>query len=411
MLDCATIRQDFDVIVKEGITYLDNAASTLKPRQVIEAMTDFMKESYANVHRGVHRLSVRASTAYESAHEAVAKFIGADSWEEVIFLKNTTEASQLLVETLITNGVIGEGDEVVLTEAEHHSILLPWVRAVRRAGAKIRIVPVNGEGVPKWDVLDNLLSERTRAVVFAHVSNVTGYVTNVKEVVRKAKSVNALVVLDAAQSVPHMPFDVKDLGIDFALFSGHKMLGPTGIGVLWGRADLLRGLEPPIGGGGSVRDVLISGDGVRVEWDDPPWRFEAGTPPIIEAVGLAEAVAYLRRVGMSNVAEHERELTARALAKLSGINGVEIIGPKTPGRRHGIVSFVVKGHNPDAVGVWLDSRKIAVRTGKHCAHPLHYRLGIEGTVRASFYIYNCVDDVEKLSTAIREYVARYGLGY
>ena len=410
MLDCSLVREDFEVIAREGIAYLDNAASTLKPRQVIEAMASFMRESYANVHRGVHRLSVRASMAYESAHEAVAKFIGADSWEEVVFLRNTTEASQLLVETLVTNGVIGEGDEVVLTEAEHHSILLPWLRALKRVGAKPRILPVDDEGVPEWGLLDEYLGERTKAVVFAHISNVTGYVTDVGEVVKKARSVGALVVLDAAQSVPHMPFNVKELGIDFALFSGHKMLGPTGIGVLWGRADLLRELEPPLGGGGSVRDVVLAGDGVKVEWDDPPWRFEAGTPPIVEAVGLAEAVAYLKRLGMGNVAKHEKELTAKALAELSSIDGVEIVGPRDPERRHGIVSFVVRGHNPDAVGVWLDARKIAVRTGKHCAHPLHHHLGLDGTVRASFYIYNCVDDVERLVSAVREYVARYGIG-
>lgn len=407
MLDCGTVREDFEVITREGIAYLDNAASTLKPRQVIEAMASFMRESYANVHRGVHRLSVRASAAYELAHEAVAKFIGAGSWEEVIFLRNTTEASQLLVETLIANGVIGEGNEVVLTEAEHHSVLLPWVRAIKRVGGRARIVPVDDEGVPRWGTLDEILSERTKVVIFAHVSNVTGYVTDVKEVVKKARSIGSLVVLDAAQSVPHMPFNVKELGIDFALFSGHKMLGPTGIGVLWGRADLLRELKPPLGGGGTVRDVVIVGDGVEVEWDDPPWRFEAGTPPIIEAVGLAEAVAYLTRLGMSNVAEHEKELTTRALAGLSDIEGVRIIGPRNPSMRHGIVSFVVRGHNPDAVGLWLDSRKIAVRTGKHCAHPLHQRLGLDGTVRASFYVYNCIDDVERLVSAIREYVTRY----
>lgn len=410
MLDCVAIREDFEVIGKEGIAYLDNAASTLKPRQVIEAIAEFMRGSYANVHRGVHRLSVKASEAYESAHEVVAKFIGAGSWEEVVFLRNTTEASQLLIETLVANGVIGKGDEVVLTEAEHHSILLPWLRAVRRVGARPRILPVDDEGVPEWGMLDEFLSERTRAVVFAHVSNVTGYVTDVKEVVRRARSVGALVVLDAAQSVPHMPFDVKELGIDFAMFSGHKMLGPTGIGVLWGRADLLRELEPPLGGGGTVRDVRLVGSEAEVAWDDPPWRFEAGTPPIIEAVGLTEAVNYLRRLGMGNVARHERELTALALKKITEIEGIEVVGPKDPSRRHGIVSFVIEGHNPDTIGVWLDVRRIAVRTGKHCAHPLHHRLGLEGTVRASFYIYNCVDDVERLISALREYVARYGSG-
>lgn len=410
MLDCAAIREDFDVLSREGITYLDNAASTLKPRQVIEAMAEFMRERYANVHRGVHRLSVKASMDYESAHEEVAKFIGARSWEEVVFLRNSTEASQLVAETLIANGIIGEGDEVVLTEAGHHSVLLPWVRAVRRAGGRLRLIPVDDEGVPIWRVLDDMLSERTKAVVFAHVSNVTGYVTDVKEVVRRAKSVGALVVLDAAQSAPHMPLNVTELGVDFTFFSGHKMLGPTGIGVLWGREDLLRELEPPLGGGGSVRDVKIGDGGVLVEWDDPPWRFEAGTPPIVEAVGLAEAVRYLRRLGMASVADHERELTAGTLAGISRISGVDVVGPKEPSRRHGIVSFTIKGHSPDTVGVWLDSRGIAVRTGKHCAHPLHHRLGLEGTVRASFYIYNCVDDVEKLLSALREYVARYGVG-
>jgi cysteine desulfurase/selenocysteine lyase len=407
-VDCRSLRSEFPELGR-GVVYLDNAASTLKPRRVVEAMREFMYVSYANVHRGLHRLSMEASKAYEDAHEVVGRFVGG-GWEEVVFLRNSTEAMQTAALLAVFNGILGRGDEVVLTEAEHHSTLLPWLRAARLVGARVKLVPVDGRGVPRWGELAGLIGERTRVVAFHHVSNVTGAVSPVREVVREARRVGALVVLDAAQSVPHMPVDFRELGVDMAVFSGHKMLGPTGIGVLWGRRELLEKLEPPLAGGGTVKRVRLEGGSVRVEWEAIPWRFEAGTPPIVEAVGLAEAVNMLREIGMENVASHERRLTEAALKALGALEDeglLEIVGPRSPGERHGIVSFHSRLVSPDEMGVLLDRRGIAVRTGLHCAHILHDRVGApSGTVRASFYIYNCPDDVEALASAVEDILRR-----
>lgn len=405
-MDCHSLREDFPEIGKSKVVYLDNAASSLKPRSVIEAMREFSYTTYANVHRGVHRLSMEASRAYEEAHEVVAGFLNARSWEEVVFTRNTTDAMHLAALTLVSNGLLGRGDEVIVTEADHHSTQLTWARAARLAGAKVRVLPVDGEGVPRWDLLGEVISERTKVVSFGHMSNVTGYVSDVRRIAGIVHSNGGLVVVDGAQSVPHIPIDVRSLGADFIAFSGHKMLGPSGIGVLWGRLDLLEDLEPPLGGGGTVKRVRLGEGGFKIEWDDPPWKFEAGTPPIIEAVGLAEAVRYLEKAGMEEVARHERSLTEHMLAGLSELGDrVVIAGPRSPLRRQGIVSFALRGSDPDVVGLWLDSRGIAVRTGLHCAHTLHDRLGLPtGTVRASVYIYNCREDVEYLVEAIEGYL-------
>ncbi|MCE4612089.1 MAG: cysteine desulfurase [Desulfurococcales archaeon] len=402
--DCRGVRGEFPEFSR-GVIYLDNAASTLKPRRVVEAMREFMYVSYANVHRGLHTLSMEASKAYEDAHETVAKFVGG-SWDEVVFLRNSTEAMQTAALLAVFNGLLGPGDEVLLTEAEHHSTLLPWVRAARLVGARVRLLPVGPDGVPLWGRLEEYLGERTRVVAFHHVSNVTGAVAPVEEVARKARGAGALVVLDAAQSVPHMPVDFRRLGVDMAVFSGHKMLGPTGIGVLWGRRELLEKLEPPLAGGGTVKRVRLVEGEVRAEWDVTPWKFEAGTPPIVEAVGLAEAVLMLSDIGMERVRSHEEELTSKALRELTRLEEeglLRIVGPKKTPERHGIVSFYSPRRNPDEIGLLLDRRRIAVRTGLHCAHILHDRVGAPmGTVRASFYIYNCPEDVDALARAVEE---------
>ncbi|HID41026.1 MAG TPA: aminotransferase class V-fold PLP-dependent enzyme, partial [Pyrodictium sp.] len=251
---CESIREEFPVLKERGIIYLDNAASTLKPHRVVEAMRGFTYKSYANVHRGLHKLSMEASRAYEEAHETVARLIGA-SWDEIVFLRNTTEAMQNAALLALFNDIVRRGDEIIVTMADHHSTLLPWVRVARRAGAKVKLVPLNEDGVPRWEDLSGLINEKTKVVAFGHVSNVTGSVAPVKEIVKEAKRVGALVVLDAAQSVPHMPVNVRDLGVDMMAFSGHKMLGPTGIGVLYVRRDLQEELEPPLGGGGAVARV------------------------------------------------------------------------------------------------------------------------------------------------------------
>ncbi|MCE4612411.1 MAG: cysteine desulfurase [Desulfurococcales archaeon] len=407
-LDCRALRRDFPLLENRGIVYLDNAASTLKPSPVVEAMVSFTHDTYANVHRGVYELSLKASRLYEEAHEVVAGFIGAESWEEIVFTRNTSESIQLAAMLLYWNGYIGRGDEVVVTEADHHSNLLPWVRVAEKAGARLKLVPVNSRGIPEWRALASMISERTRVVAFGHASNVTGYINPVKSISKIAREHGAMVVVDGAQSVPHMPINVADLGVDFLAFSGHKMLGPTGIGVLYARRDLAEKLDPPLGAGGTVRRVRLKGGRVSIEWDSMPWKLESGTPPIIEAVGLMEAVRYLEKIGMENVRSHEASLTEKALTLLSGIEEVEILGPENAEERLGVVSFSIRGLNPDAAGYALSRMGIAVRTGLHCAHILHDRLGHpEGSIRASFYIYNCVEDVELLARAVEEVARKY----
>ncbi|MEM2501188.1 MAG: cysteine desulfurase [Acidilobaceae archaeon] len=406
-MNCHSIRVDFPEIIERGLVYLDSAASSLKPIQVVEAMRSFSKLRYANVHRGAYRVSLEASKAYEDAHEIVGKHINAWSWEEVIFTRNTTEAIQLAALTLLTNGFISEGSEIIVSESEHHSNLLPWVRIARLAKAKIKLIPVNSEGIPRWDILEDLISEKTRVVSVGHVSNVTGYKSDVRRIAEIAHKYGSLVVVDGAQSVPHMKVNVRELNIDFLAFSGHKMLGPTGIGVLWGRLEYLNKLEPPLGGGGTVRRVKLESNNVNIEWNNPPWRFEAGTPPIIEAIGLSEAVSYLSRIGMENVESHERILTEYTLSRLGELEGVRILGPRDSSRRLGIVSFNVRSIDPSMVGAWLDSYNIAVRSGLHCAHILHDKLGeSNGSVRASFYIYNCREDIDKLIDALKELIVK-----
>lgn len=402
---CLVSREDFPELIARRVVYLDNAASTLKPRQVIDAMSRFAYESYANVHRGVYGLSIEASRAYEDAHQEVADFIGG-SWDEVVFVRNTSEAIQLAVMLLVFNRILGSGDEVIVTESDHHSLILPIIRAARFVGASVKIIHADSNGIPKWDQLPQIISRRTRVVTVTHKSNVTGYVSDVKRIARIAHENDAIVIVDGAQSVPHMPVNVKDLDADFLAFSGHKMLGPTGIGVLWGKMDLMDRLEPPLGGGGTVKRVKLAGGGLDIEWEDPPWRFEAGTPPIIEAVGLSEAVRYIKRIGVFRIYEHEKRLTIGLMKRLEDLGEhIRIIGPRDPELRSGIVSFTIAGSSPESIGMWLDKRGIAVRTGLHCVHLLHDRLGHpEGSVRASFYLYNCEDDIEALYRALKEYI-------
>ncbi len=406
-LDCYRIRRDFPSL-SNGLVFLDNAASTLKPRSVMEAMQSFGLNSYANVHRGVYRLSMEASKAYEDAHEVVAKFVGG-TWEEVVFTRNSTESLQMAALTLYANGVITRGSEILITMAEHHANMIPWIRVAKMAGAIVKMLPVDGEGVPRWDLLDEYLTPKTSVVAIGHISNVTGSKAPVEEVAKKTRGAGALLVLDSAQGVPHTPVNFKAMGVDMAAFSGHKMLGPTGIGVLWIRRDLAEELEPPLGGGGTVDRVRLGSGGVEIRWSRSPWKFEAGTPPIIEAVGLAEAIRYLGAIGMENVERHEEKLTRILLKRLAEKDYIEILGPRSPDRRQGIVSFNIKGMKPDWAGLALDRKGIAVRTGLHCAHILHDALGhSEGSVRASLYIYNCIDDVEKLLEALDEIHEKHG---
>ncbi len=395
------IRRDFHILTSTDIVYLDNAATSQRPRQVIEAIREFYEKSNANVHRGIHRLSMEASKLYEEAHEKVAKFIGAEM-NEVVFVKGTTEALNMAANLLLDH--LREG-EIVLTRMEHHSNILPWLRIARIAGAKVKVADVDDNGRLLWDNMERAVTEKTRVVAVTLMSNVSSVINDIERISKLAHSVGAIVVVDGAQGVPHLPVNVRSMDIDMLAFSGHKMLGPTGIGVLYIRKDLAEELEPAFPGGGAIKAVSYTGKDFKIVWEDPPWKFEAGTPPIAQAIGLAEAVEYLERIGMENIYRHEVELIGYFFKRLKE-EGLEdklrILGPKSLEKRGGIVSFVLGKQDPHVTAYMLDKHKIAVRSGFHCAQPLHERLGFNrGSVRASVYLYNVKEDIEKLITALK----------
>jgi cysteine desulfurase/selenocysteine lyase len=408
--DVASLRADFPLLsrtVREGkpLVYLDSGATSQRPRQVLDAERTFLERHNAAVHRGAHQLAEEATDAYESARARIAGFVGAAT-DEVVFTKNATEGINLVAYAMSNAGApgtpevsrrfaLGPGDEIVVTEMEHHANLVPWQELCRRTGATLRWYPVTDEG--RLDLDGLVLGERTKLVAFAHQSNVLGTVNPVAELVRRARAVGALVLLDACQSVPHSSVDLAALGVDFAAFSGHKMLGPSGVGVLYGRHELLSAMPPFLTGGSMIEMVRMEGS----TYAQPPQRFEAGVPMTSQAVGLAAAVDYLAAIGMDAVAAHERELTAAALAGLSALDGVRIVGPTDLVDRGGAVSFVVDGVHPHDVGQVLDDAGVAVRVGHHCAWPLHRRLGIMATVRASVAVYNTVEEIDVLVDAVR----------
>jgi cysteine desulfurase / selenocysteine lyase len=409
-LDTAAIRADFPILsrtVRGGrpLVYLDSGATSQRPRQVLDAERAFLEQHNAAVHRGAHQLAEEATDAYESARARIAAFVGVDP-NEVVFTKNATEGINL-VAYAFGNASVGKvdgpergfalqpGDEIVITELEHHANLVPWQELCRRTGAVLRWYGVTGDGRVDLDSLE--LSERTRIVAFAHQSNVLGTVLPVAELVRRAKAVGALTLLDACQSVPHQPVNLSALGVDFAAFSGHKMLGPSGIGVLWGRSDLLSAMPPFLTGGSMIELVRMEGS----TYAPPPQRFEAGVPMTSQAVGLGAAVDYLNGLGMEAVSAHELALTAAALEGLAQVPGVRIVGPASLESRGGAVSFVVDGVHAHDVGQVLDDRGIAVRVGHHCAWPLHRRFGVAATVRATFGVYNTADEVAALVDGVR----------
>ena len=391
-------RPDFPILERvvngHPLTFLDSAASSQKPRQVLEALQRYYERSHANVHRSIHTLGEEATEAYEGARDAVRAFIGARSREEIVFTRGTTESINLVAQAL--GRTLAPGDEIVVTELEHHSNLIPWQMACRDRGAVLRAVPIKDGVALDMDAYARLLGPRTRVVAMAHVSNVLGTINPVVEATRQAHAVGALVLLDGAQAVPHMPLDMEGIGADFYVFSGHKMLGPTGIGVLYGRREVLAGLEPAWGGGEMIKEVWID----HAQWNDLPWRFEPGTPPIAGAVGLHAAVEYLEKLGMERVAAYERELTQRCIDRLSGIPGVTVYGPRHAEAKGAVVAFNVAGIHPHDGAALLDQQGIAVRAGHHCAQPLMKRLGITGTLRASFSVYNTPADVDRLADAL-----------
>jgi cysteine desulfurase/selenocysteine lyase len=391
-------RPDFPILERvvggRPVVYLDSAASSQRPRSVIEAMTRYYERSHANVHRSIHTLGEEATELYEAARDAVQRFIGAGHRQEIVFTRGTTDGLSIVADAL--GHTLAPGDEILVTEMEHHSNIVPWQMAARIKGARVRAVPLADGGMLDLDALDRLLTDRTRVLAFTHVSNVLGTINPVADLCARARAVGALTVIDGAQAVPHMPVDVAALGCDVYAFSGHKMLGPTGIGVLWGRRELLERIEPTRGGSEMIKEVWIE----RARWNDLPWRFEPGTPPIAEAVGLGAAIEYLEKLGMERVAEHERELAAEAVARLAAIPGVEVYGPRESTARGAVVAFSVEGVHPHDVSAFLDAEGIAVRAGHHCAQPLMRTLGVVGTTRASFSVYTAPDEVDLLARTL-----------
>ena len=400
MMDVNRIREDFPIFrreLEEGkkIIYFDNVATSQRPIQVIEAIRQFYSMYNANVHRGLHRLSQEASELYEEAHEVAAKFIGAKSYREIVFVRNTTEALNLVAFSYGMKNV-GRGDKIIITIMEHHSNMLPWIRLAELKGAKITVIDITDNYLLNYEMLAKEIDEKTKIVAIAQASNVLGTINDVRRISKLAHENNAIVVVDGAQSVPHMPVNVRDIDCDFLAFSGHKMLGPTGIGVLYGREELLSEMEPFMLGGGMISSVELDLSGKhKIGWAELPWKFEAGTPNIAGGIGLAEAIRYLQKVGMENIMRHERELTEYALRRMRELGeSVETYGPK-PEYRVGIIPFNLSGLDPHAVAIYLDAYGIAVRSGFHCAQPLHLRLGLKnGTVRAGFYLYNTKDEID-----------------
>jgi cysteine desulfurase/selenocysteine lyase len=400
-IDWAHVREDFPILATmnvrgQRLAFLDSAASSQKPEQVIGALCRYYRETNANIHRGVYDLSERATAQYEAARHMVADFINASSPREIVFVRNTTEGINLVAQTWGEQNV-GENDLIVVTELDHHSNIIPWQLLAQRKGAQIAGVGVTESGELDRASLRELLARSPKLVALAHVSNSLGTINPVEEIVKDAHDAGAIVVLDGAQSVPHMPVDVQALNVDFMAFSGHKMLGPMGSGALYGKLDLLERLPPAMGGGGMIRKVTIE----RSTWADVPARFEAGTPAVGDAIGLSAAVEYLHGLGMGLVRAHERDLTSIALERLNDLEGVHVIGPNDPERQAGVVSFVVDGIHPHDVAAILNEENVAVRAGHHCCQPLMDRLGLPATTRASFYVYNLEEDVERLVAGVR----------
>jgi cysteine desulfurase/selenocysteine lyase len=393
-------RGDFPVLERivngRPLVYLDSAASSQKPRTVIEAMARYYERSHANVHRSIHTLGEEATELYEAARDAVQRFIAASRREEIVLTRGTTDGLNLVADAI--GHTLRVGDEILLTEMEHHSNIVPWQMAARLSEARVRAIPVTADGRLDLEAFRRLLGSRTRVLALAHVSNVLGTVNPIAQICAEARAAGAITVVDGAQAVPHMPIDISALNCDFYAFSGHKMLGPTGIGVLWGRYEALERLEPTRGGGEMIKEVWLEG----AAWNDLPWRFEPGTPPIAEAVGLTAALEYLEKVGMERVAEHTRALATQTVEALSAVPGVRVYGPPAGSDRGAVVAFSVSDLHPHDVAALLDQEGIAVRAGHHCAQPLMRCLGVVGTARASFSVFTSPDEVRHLAAAVRD---------
>jgi cysteine desulfurase/selenocysteine lyase len=398
-IDIERVRADFPILKRlvngHPLIYLDNAASSQKPQQVIDALVDYYSNHNANVHRGVHLLSVEATDAYEAARERVVRFINAEHADEIVWVRNTTEGLNL-VAACWGRANLKPGDEILATLFEHHSNLVPWQRVAQETGAHIRLIPLTAEGTVDLAEFRRLLSPRTRVVAIAHASNVLGTISDLAEISAMAHRVGAIVVADGAQSVPHVATDVRTLGPDFLAFSGHKMLGPMGNGVLWGRRELLEEMPPFLGGGGMIREVFDD----RATWAPLPEKFDAGTPSVADSIAFGAALDYLDDLGMGNIRAHEIDVTGYALERLASLPDVSVYGPMDARMRTGVVSFNLDGVHPHDASTILDEAGIAVRAGHHCTQPLHRWLDIAASLRASFYIYNSRDEVDALVDAL-----------
>jgi cysteine desulfurase/selenocysteine lyase len=398
-LDVPAIRKDFPILTRavrggKPLIYLDNAASSQKPKAVIEALADYYTRYNANVHRGIHTLSEEATDAYEESRRKIQRFINAEHPEELIFVRNTTEAINLVANSFGQR--LKAGDEILLSEMEHHSNLVPWQLLADRSGAKLRFLPLLDDGTIEMAALPGLLNERTRVVAVSHMSNVVGTINPVEEIVRQAHLVGAVVLLDAAQSVPHMPVDVQAIGADFIAFSGHKMLGPMGVGVLYGRRDLLESMPPFLGGGNMIMKVDLE----HSTYNELPDKFEAGTPDAGGAIALGVAVDYLSAVGMDNIRRHERDIADYAIEVLMGLDDLALYGPKSADARGAVLAFNFADIHPHDLGTLLDRDGVAIRAGHHCCQPLMRRLGQVATARASFYLYNTREEVDALAESL-----------
>ncbi len=398
MYDVEKVRKDFPILERrvgeKRLVYLDNAATSQKPRRVLDALSEYYEVHNANIHRAVHRLAEEATAAYEAAREKVASFLGAPDVRSLVFTRGTTESINLVAYAW-SRKHLREGDEVVLTETEHHSNLVPWQLAARATGAKLRFIPILEDGTLDMEEAERLIGSRTKLVCCIHASNVLGTINPIEELAELAHGVGALMLVDGAQSAPHMPVDVGPSGCDFFACSGHKMLGPTGVGVLWGKPEVLEEMDPFLGGGEMIREVHLD----HATWNDIPYKFEAGTMNIAQAIGLGAAIDYLNDVGMENIREHERRLGEYAYEKIREVEGGTVYGPEKG--RTGLVSFSLPDVHPHDLSQILDEAGIAIRSGNHCAQPLMRRLGVAATSRASFYLYNTEEEVDALVEALK----------
>jgi len=407
MFDVAAIREDFPILQRQvhgkPLVYLDNAATTQKPRAVIEALVHFYEHHNANIHRAIHALGEEATAAYEETRAKVARFINAPRPECIVFTRNATEAINLVAYAWGREN-LGPGDEIVLTEMEHHSNLVPWQRLAQETGATVKFIGVADDGTLALNDLGSFIGERTKLVAVTHVSNALGTINPVADIVAAAHRRGAVAVVDGAQGAPHMPVDVQAQDCDFYAFSAHKMLGPTGVGILYGRYELLDAMQPFLSGGEMIRRVRLEG----ANWNDVPWKFEAGTPNIADVIAFSAALDYLTALGMANVRAHEEELAAYALRRLRQNEELIVYGPLDASRRGGVVSFNYPDIHPHDVGTILDREGVAIRAGHHCTQPLMNRLGVAGTVRASFYIYNTAEEVDALLDGIEKVRTFFG---